>query len=85
MSAEEFDATSPGEIASYLCAWQRREERENYRAAIIVCSIQNLFRKEPIEPGDVFPGLPTSDKEITPEELAGKILSVAYTFGAKAP
>lgn len=86
MSSDEFDGLDPRDLASYFSAWKTRVQREDYRAATIVCSIVNLFRKEgsdPVEPADVFATLPKAPKGGSEEDLAAKILSVAASLGAE--
>jgi len=84
MLDDEFDRLDPRDIASYLSAWQTKQQREDYRAATIVCSIANLFceKGKQIEPGDVFPSLPKQRREKSPEHVAEKILSLVSTMGA---
>ena len=78
MTLDEFDSTDPRTIAAYYAAWKTKQQREDFRFAIIVCSIANLFRKngeDPVEPGDVFQSLPKAPRRKTDEEVAAKILS----------
>jgi hypothetical protein len=78
MTVEEFDETDPRMIAAYFRAWKAKQQREDLRAAMIVCSIANLFRRkgdDPIEPGDIFPSLPKTPRARTKEEIRAKILS----------
>ena len=84
MMDDEFNSTPPERLASYLSSWTIKRKREDHRFGVVACSIINLFRKEPVEPADIFPSLDRlAKRELSTEEIAAKILSVAAQLGAE--